>query len=291
MPFKSARQKRYMFAVVPDAAKKWAHGRKTRPSDWRKRKPSRTYVSAVVAAGYKDHQRRDNEGKWTDTGGGVRKGPARDLMEGFDIESLPAAMKTLVQETLEEMNRVHGLGSGRGRLPIETLRGGKHEAQLRLTGPVGGQMPQSIRIRNAEFTRLNLAHEIGHLWDVLILGKRGSFASSSMDFKRYRDQDSPVANWYRATMGTDAVKELQRRVSAGVDRNYNNYSLQPDELWARSYSQWVANRASGKLNADLKRHQSLPKDQPLAPTQWTDEDFAPIDEAITAMFETLEWIR
>lgn len=68
MPFKSARQRRYMFAVVPDAAKKWAHGRKTRPSDWRKRKPSRTYVSAVVAAGYKDTQRRDGEGKWTDGG-------------------------------------------------------------------------------------------------------------------------------------------------------------------------------------------------------------------------------
>lgn len=75
MKFASARQRRYMYAVVPDAAKKWAHGRKTRPSDWRKRKSSRTYVSAVVAAGYKDTQRRDGEGKWTDTGGGEVDSP------------------------------------------------------------------------------------------------------------------------------------------------------------------------------------------------------------------------
>lgn len=91
MKFASARQRRYMFAVVPDAAKKWAHGRKTRPSDWRKRKPSRTYVSAVVAAGYKDHQRRDNDGKWTDTGGG-----GVDLLDrapSLTSEDLTSALK------------------------------------------------------------------------------------------------------------------------------------------------------------------------------------------------------
>lgn len=33
--FKSERQRRFMWAVVPKAAKKWAHNRKTRKSDWR----------------------------------------------------------------------------------------------------------------------------------------------------------------------------------------------------------------------------------------------------------------
>lgn len=32
--FKSERQRKFMWAVVPRAAKKWAHERKTRKSDW-----------------------------------------------------------------------------------------------------------------------------------------------------------------------------------------------------------------------------------------------------------------
>jgi len=39
--FKSERQRRYMWAVVPSAARKWAHYKKTRKKDWVKRRPSR----------------------------------------------------------------------------------------------------------------------------------------------------------------------------------------------------------------------------------------------------------
>lgn len=33
--FKSERQRRFMWAVVPGAARKWAHNRKTNKGDWR----------------------------------------------------------------------------------------------------------------------------------------------------------------------------------------------------------------------------------------------------------------
>lgn len=33
--FKSERQRRFMWAVVPAAAKKWAHNMKTNKSDWK----------------------------------------------------------------------------------------------------------------------------------------------------------------------------------------------------------------------------------------------------------------
>jgi hypothetical protein len=33
--FASERQRRFMWARVPKAAKKWAHNRKTRKTDWR----------------------------------------------------------------------------------------------------------------------------------------------------------------------------------------------------------------------------------------------------------------
>lgn len=32
--FKSEEQRRFMWSQIPSAAKKWAHGRKTRATDW-----------------------------------------------------------------------------------------------------------------------------------------------------------------------------------------------------------------------------------------------------------------
>jgi hypothetical protein len=39
--FKSERQRRFMWANVPGAAKKWAHNRRTRKADWRGRRRRR----------------------------------------------------------------------------------------------------------------------------------------------------------------------------------------------------------------------------------------------------------
>lgn len=39
--FKSERQRRYMWAVVPRAARRWAHNRRTRTPDWVKRRAAR----------------------------------------------------------------------------------------------------------------------------------------------------------------------------------------------------------------------------------------------------------
>lgn len=41
--FKSERQRRFMWAAVPRAAKKWAHRMKTRKSDWIGAKRARTF--------------------------------------------------------------------------------------------------------------------------------------------------------------------------------------------------------------------------------------------------------
>lgn len=41
--FQSERQRRFMWAAYPRAAKKWAHNRKTRRSDWAPRRKARPY--------------------------------------------------------------------------------------------------------------------------------------------------------------------------------------------------------------------------------------------------------
>ena len=48
--FKSERQRRYMWAVVPRAAKRWAHNRGTSKSMWAKRRPARPSITRAPSS-------------------------------------------------------------------------------------------------------------------------------------------------------------------------------------------------------------------------------------------------
>src|SRR4051794_38031427 len=55
--FKSERQRRYMWAVVPRAAKRWAHNRGTSKSMWSKRRPARPSVTRAPSSRGRRHKR------------------------------------------------------------------------------------------------------------------------------------------------------------------------------------------------------------------------------------------
>jgi hypothetical protein len=58
-----------------------------------------------------------------------------------------------------------------------------------------------------------------------------------------------------------------------------------DELWARSYAQFVARRSgSSALQASLDGLRQRPSDAVYYPLQWDDDDFVEIDRAIEELF-------
>jgi hypothetical protein len=61
------------------------------------------------------------------------------------------------------------------------------------------------------------------------------------------------------------------------------------ELWARSYSQYIATRSG---DPDLLKGIDMQRDpgRLYKDFHWSDEDFAPIAAAIDAMFKKLGWI-
>lgn len=141
---------------------------------------------------------------------------------------------------------------------------------------------------HARYPRLTMVHETGHLLDHLGLGTPGTFASG--------DVNEPwLQPWRDAVAASAAYQELQRlelRYAGTPFGPHVAYLLGYDEAWARSYAQLVATRSGDPtLLAELEARRTRVPGTTYLPRQWDDVDFAPIAEAIEALFKDLGWMR
>jgi HK97 family phage portal protein len=141
------------------------------------------------------------------------------------------------------------------------------------------------------------AHEIGHFLEKTVIpgharGRRpwkadplfaawSAAINESAATKSLRDLASKVT--------VDRVTSDGRAVRYKVDGRYLAYGLSPDELWARSYSQYIATRSGDpELMAGIDMMRD--PDRLYRDFHWSDEDFAPIAAAIDELFKSLGWI-
>lgn len=161
---------------------------------------------------------------------------------------------------------------------------------------------------NPDFT---VAHEFGHYLDQQIFGKRRNFGSrQALDLDGYRDgADHPL----RGVMTAISDSKAMRRMLELADSNdpvylpdpesglpyattYQDdtihkatlYYLEPDEAFARAYSQYVAHKSGSQPMLAIVAKRALDA-QALHPQQWTEEDFAPIAAAFDDLFAKLGW--
>jgi hypothetical protein len=138
---------------------------------------------------------------------------------------------------------------------------------------------------DARHPALNLLHEIGHFLDHQAIGDIGSFASPV---------DARLAAWRSAVKKSDAVRQLRviaQRASRVRIKEHVEYLLRIEELWARSYAQFITitSHDVGLLD-DLRQDQPEPGRLTMIPVQWHNDDFLPISESILELFQTLGWI-
>lgn len=147
--------------------------------------------------------------------------------------------------------------------------------------------PLSIQLRDAPGQQLTLFHEVGHFIDHQALGAQGQFASIS----------HPVLDpWRKAVRASTLHRKLSIIVAMGNRYSrHAGYLLGPQELWARSYSQWVATRllalntgdsaARAAIQAQLAHLQLSPMGG-----HWPNDDFSPIAAALDTLFKDKGWI-
>lgn len=147
---------------------------------------------------------------------------------------------------------------------------------------------------------LTAVHEIGHFLDFEGLDTPARWASvNSPTLAPWREVvkasravqtlghlSNPATRTMAVTLWDGSVVEYL------VDKSYVEYLLQAEELWARSYSQFItAESRSPALLRQLEQERERPASGIYYPKHWDDADFQPIRAEMQTIFRGLRWIR
>jgi hypothetical protein len=196
-------------------------------------------------------------------------------------------LKEEVDEALKAIDEVHD----DGELPAIPLKTTARQDALGYMRPVWtarGIETQLIAVRpDGSWPALTAVHEIGHFLDLSALGVKGNYATST--------GYDPMKQILAAAEKTDAIKNLRAQLKVAdsySERRVINYYLKPVEIWARVYAQFIAERSSSELlKLQIKTSLMMQDKLNLARfRQWHADDFAPIADAVEAMFKQLNWI-
>lgn len=129
-----------------------------------------------------------------------------------------------------------------------------------------------------KWPRLTAVHEIGHWLDHIAMGDKGGFAS---------ELGSPVMRQWMAAVERSGVVDKLRALK--LPKSDIQYYTDPKELWARSYAQFIGQRSTNEAVRKELTDMASPRRINLG-LQWTEESFAPIDQAIETMFKEMGWL-
>lgn len=226
----------------------------------------------------------------------VEANRARVLTTGDYVTKKPTAKSGLLDGTdegLRSMDAVHRQPDGMPKVPIHTSRATSYAGQYEW----GGGRVDAIRlsINSLDQTPLTMAHEWGHYLDrrgfgvddiARSFGSTARYRSSAAGVKGLTGPEAEAwAKWWDAVNGSRAIQGI-KALRAGALRSYY---LTPTEMFARSYSQWIAVRSgSAAMRANVRARIEW-KGPGLANDfyrlgQWEDDDFEPIAEALDAIF-------
>lgn len=189
-----------------------------------------------------------------------------------------------VARAIEIIDRVHGAGR-LPRIPIESW-------QVMPPGVLGAYHtvePFWIKVRSYGNDFVNTTiHEIGHFLDQHGLGD-GAIEASEMASRR---GIGPLAKWWEAASRSEAIVEKMEILDRVRELRITDvvkvleYQLDPAEIWARSYNQYVARRSG---ETDVLANVKQGKRDILGVEQWTSEDFQEIETAIDEVMRSLGW--
>lgn len=186
-----------------------------------------------------------------------------------------------LQRTLNAISSVHGISEGLPSCSVE-IWGTIGDAK-----GVYDQGKHLIKIGEDEgaFQASTLCHEFGHH---LTLGVEGQ---GKVEFYSSIKKEG-LSDWWAAVKATPEFlhfHNIEGSVTASGDaRDYASYLKDPRELFARSYSQWIAARSG---NPTLVKQNSELRKKADGMYQWSDSEFEPIGHALDAWFAKKGWLK
>lgn len=187
-----------------------------------------------------------------------------------------------LQRIVELISTVHGMPEG--------FADAKVEVWSNLAGAKGAYVVGDNLIKldedSPEYAASVLCHEYGHH---LTLSERGE---GKVEFYQLLSKDPELKAWHNAVKATPQFAKMAKTegdIGEFADtRDHASYLKDPRELFARSYSQWIATKTGDAVL--LKQHQMM-RDETKGLYQWSSEEFEPIGKAMDAWFEKRGWLR
>ncbi len=197
--------------------------------------------------------------------------------------ALPASVAKRIGSALEVIDSAHDDGK------LEALKILRQAAGDPSLGSyhTGGKM---ISINTAgPRIEMTTAHEIGHWLDEQALG---SVLDKSGKIKARSDLATHwhvrLKDWRKAILESPEYAAIEN--DPKMNRGRQRYLLRLEELWARSYAQWVATVSGNRTMNDQLDTILAGEAMTESISQWSKQSFAPIKTAIDNLFKTLHWI-
>ena len=167
-----------------------------------------------------------------------------------------------------------------GELPLIPIKsdGGNYNGVYLSRTMNGDAVGINLSRKNTTHPDLTLAHEIGHFIDHQAFGEKGVFSSIKSDI---------FAEWRDAVDNSNATKVINESKTSK-----KSYYLSKHEQWARSYAQYIATKSNQELlvsQLDNIRFNDRYPDY-YRNSQWENEDFKPIMNAIDNLFLKMGWL-
>jgi len=151
--------------------------------------------------------------------------------------------------------------------------------------------------RKNDQLELTFAHEIGHLLEAALIPgssfgvRKWAFDDLMRDWRfavrssvSFRKLENIAETRQAATVGADGTVTHRE-----ADPRFLSYLLEDQELWARSYAQYVAVSGQNSTLLEQIRPRCFPRY--AIPVQWSDNEFEPILQAVDELFNRLRWRR
>lgn len=200
--------------------------------------------------------------------------------DAFQAEKDLIAVAQLAENA---MVSVHGRGN-LPSIPIVKNNRIKADGEFRYLVPSGQVTGIHINMKHNN-PEISILHEYGHYIDMKAFSKIGAEFATSLN--------NPMLNGlFDALNKSKCVTALRREVSrASVSKEiseYLKYLLKPKELFARSYSQYIATKSG---NPTLLTQLNNERASSLFKMLWDDDDFIEIMREFDIIMMGLKWTK
>jgi hypothetical protein len=225
------------------------------------------------------------------------------------------------QQAFNVLDKVLGDGDNLTKIALNLSRAqgfyGRFTSRGSFFGSANHALKMDISVTGKASHPLNtLWHETGHWVDLEGLAK--TFPGAAGTFTSELDGHPALRKYWEVVRNSRAIQALKKSADEGtykigtgksgtgseiyVGRQQVRYYLRRREIWARTFSQYVANKAAAladagglaafspqEIQALRKGKWELDNRYDEAFSQWDDEDFKDIEQAMDDLFAELGW--